>query len=72
MLSYLGSAIARHYPTELRDLVGYAVHRPNLGWFDGQDPSIALREKRPKHLASSDFLLPDSEARIKAFYSSAA
>lgn len=65
-------AIARHYPEKLQDLVGYAVHRPNLGWFDGQDPSIALQEDRPEHLPTTDFLLPDSEARIKAYYSSAA
>jgi hypothetical protein len=28
--------------------------------------------KRPEHLPTTDFLLPDSEARIKAYYSSAA
>lgn len=33
-------AVARHFPPALRDLLGYRIHRPNLGAYEGQDPSV--------------------------------
>jgi ectoine hydroxylase-related dioxygenase (phytanoyl-CoA dioxygenase family) len=32
--------IAGTFPKALRDLLGYRIHRPNLGGYEGQDPSV--------------------------------
>lgn len=32
--------IAKDFPRELRDLIGYRIHRPNLGGYEGQDPAV--------------------------------
>ncbi len=34
--------IARAFPKPLQELIGYRIHRPNLGHYEGQDPSVAL------------------------------
>lgn len=65
-------AVARAYPEALRALVGYQVHQPNLGWFEGQDPAAALDPDRPEFQASHDFIAPEIETRIRAYYSEAA
>lgn len=65
--------IARRFRPELADLVGYRWHRPNLGTYDGQCPSILLDDQIPEHLATVDALSPeherlvaDYETRVKA------
>jgi hypothetical protein len=35
--------VARRLPERLQRLLGYQVHRPNLGWVEGQDPIRWLR-----------------------------
>jgi hypothetical protein len=30
--------VARTLPERLQRLLGYQIHRPNLGWVEGQDP----------------------------------
>lgn len=35
--------VARHLPERLQRLLGYQLHRPNLGWVEGQDPIRWLR-----------------------------
>lgn len=58
--------IARHFDPELAALVGYRQHRPNLGNYEGQCPSILLgREVDPNRpLAAIDALRPDQQAMI--------
>ena len=60
-------AIARTFPRELSALVGYAQHRPNLGNYEGQCPSILLRDDVPIHIGAVDALRPDQEAMIAAY-----
>jgi ectoine hydroxylase-related dioxygenase (phytanoyl-CoA dioxygenase family) len=31
--------VARHFPKSIRDLLGYRIHRPNLGGYERQDPA---------------------------------
>lgn len=50
--------IARTFDPELAALVGYSQHRPNLGNYEGQCPSILLRTDVPEYLAATDALLP--------------
>jgi len=40
----LPTDLVRDLPTDVRELLGYKIHEPNLGWVEGQDPSIALEE----------------------------
>ena len=60
-------AVARAFPPELAALVGYAQHRPNLGNFEGQCPSILLRDRVPERLGAADALRPDQEALLGEF-----
>jgi ectoine hydroxylase-related dioxygenase (phytanoyl-CoA dioxygenase family) len=59
--------IARSFSPELAALVGYQQHRPNLGNFEGQCPSVLLRDHVPEHLHAIDELRPDQEALIKDY-----
>ena len=52
---------------ELAALLGYRWHRPNLGTYDGQCPSILLRHAVPDHLATIDALSPQHEALVADF-----
>lgn len=63
--------IARTFSPELAALVGYAQHRPNLGNFEGQCPSVLLGETVPEALAAVDALRPDQQAMIEAYVASA-
>jgi len=51
--------IARTFPPDLAALVGYRQHRPNLGNFEGQCPSVLLGDARLERLAAMDALRPD-------------
>jgi ectoine hydroxylase-related dioxygenase (phytanoyl-CoA dioxygenase family) len=53
--------VAAGFPPELRDLIGYRRHRPNLGNYDGQCPSILFDGAVPDHLGASDALTPEQE-----------
>lgn len=59
--------VAASFPEDLQRLLGYRIHRPNLGGWEGQDPIAYLRDERaPKpHV---DALTPDIEAQLKAHY----
>ena len=60
-------AIARGFPPSLAALVGYRQHRPNLGNYEGQCPSILLEGDGDRPLAAIDALRPDQEALIADF-----
>ncbi len=57
--------IARHFPPELAALVGYRQHRPNLGNYEGQCPSVLLGDM-PERLHAIDALRPDQAALVAA------
>jgi ectoine hydroxylase-related dioxygenase (phytanoyl-CoA dioxygenase family) len=59
--------IARDFPIELAQLVGYQQHRPNLGNFEGQCPSVLLGEPVSQPLGAVDALRPDQEALMSSF-----
>ena len=48
--------VARHFPPDLAALVDYQQHRPNLGNYEGQCPSVLLRDDVPEYLAATDEL----------------
>ena len=59
--------VAKGFPSELAELVGYRQHRPNLGNYEGQCPSVLLRDGLGEHLAATDALRPDQEAALADF-----
>ncbi|WP_097093714.1 phytanoyl-CoA dioxygenase family protein [Novosphingobium sp. Chol11] len=59
--------IAKTFSSELAALVGYQQHRPNLGNFEGQCPSVLLNDVVPDHLHAIDSLLPQQEGLIAAY-----
>ena len=52
---------------ELAAMLGYRWHRPNLGTYDGQCPSLLLGDEVPDALATVDALSPEHEQAVAAF-----
>ena len=59
--------IARYFDRELAELVGYVQHRPNLGNYEGQCPSILLGASVPRRLGAVDALRPDQQELVAEF-----
>jgi ectoine hydroxylase-related dioxygenase (phytanoyl-CoA dioxygenase family) len=59
--------VARHFSPALAELVGYSQHRPNLGNYEGQCPSVLLTENRPPALPAVDALRGDQQAAVREF-----
>lgn len=62
-------AVARHFSPDLAALVGYRQHRPNLGNYEGQCPSVLFGDDAGRPLAAIDALRPDQVALLDAFVS---
>jgi hypothetical protein len=62
--------VARHFPKPLRELLGYRIHRPNLGGYEGQDPSV-LFEGHSHTLAAVAAISAATAAELRHFYESA-
>ncbi len=59
--------IARTFPPDLASLAGYHMHRPNLGNYEGQCPSVLLQDDVPEYLHSVDGLREDQVELIADF-----
>lgn len=59
--------VARRFDPELAALVGYCQHRPNLGNFEGQCPSVLLGDAVPDRLGAVDALRPDQADLVAAY-----
>jgi ectoine hydroxylase-related dioxygenase (phytanoyl-CoA dioxygenase family) len=60
--------VAKNFPKELQDLLGYCVHRPNLGMYEGNEPNILLREATDARLQTRDWLTPVQDEAVKKYY----
>ena len=60
-------AVAKTFDRPLSELIGYVQHRPNLGNFEGQCPSVLFDENRRQNLAATDALRPDQVSLLSAF-----
>ncbi|ATP19893.1 MULTISPECIES: phytanoyl-CoA dioxygenase family protein [Sphingobium] len=58
--------VARTFDADLTDLLGYRIHRPNLGNYEGRCPSHLLRETERKS-GAIDMLAPEHHALIETF-----
>lgn len=59
--------VARTFSPELAALVGYAQHRPNLGNYEGQCPSVLLSPARRGPIGAVDALRPDQATMLSEF-----
>jgi len=62
--------VARRFSPELAALVGYAQHRPNLGNFEGQCPSVLVDGSRDERRGAIDALRPDQARQVEDYVSS--
>jgi ectoine hydroxylase-related dioxygenase (phytanoyl-CoA dioxygenase family) len=56
--------IARGFAPDVAALAGYAQHRPNLGNFEGQCPSVLFDGYPEEPMAAIDALRPDQQALL--------
>ena len=59
--------VARKFPRPIRDLLGYRIHRPNLGGYEGQDPAV-LFSGRSHTLPAIDSISAATAAELRDFY----
>jgi ectoine hydroxylase-related dioxygenase (phytanoyl-CoA dioxygenase family) len=59
--------VARNFDRRLAELVGYRLHRPNLGNFEGRCPSVLLEIDSPGPLAAADALRPEQRDAVDAY-----
>lgn len=59
--------VAKTFSPELAELAGYSQHRPNLGNYEGQCPSVLLREETPEYPRATDALRPDQIDAVREF-----
>jgi hypothetical protein len=58
--------VARQFDPDLSDLIGYRIHRPNLGNYEGRCPSTMLRSPDAK-VGAVDALGDEQHALIEAY-----
>lgn len=63
--------VARTFSPELAALAGYVQHRPNLGNYEGQCPSLLLTDQMPEHIGAIDALRPDQAEMLAQFANTA-
>lgn len=61
-------AVVRSFPEPLQRLIGYQMHRPNLGGWEGRDPICALEHGQFLPGPHIDALTPDIARQLKAHY----
>lgn len=59
--------VVRCFPERLQRLLGYQMHRPNLGGWEGQDPIRWLDDSGEPH-AHADALTPEIAAQLREHY----
>lgn len=59
--------IAAQFPQPIRDLLGYRIHRPNLGGYEGQDPSV-LFHTDSHALPAVDAISEATALELQAYY----
>lgn len=58
--------VARDFDPDLADLIGYRIHRPNLGNYEGRCPSMMLRDPH-SNVGAVDALGDEQHALIEAY-----
>jgi ectoine hydroxylase-related dioxygenase (phytanoyl-CoA dioxygenase family) len=64
--------VARALPERLQRLIGYQVHRPNLGWVEGRDPHEWLHGQIGALAPARDNLTPMQDEMLRQYLAAAA
>ncbi len=59
--------VARRFSKPVRDLLGYRIHRPNLGGYEGQDPAV-LFDTQSHTLAAVDAVGQEVAEELRRYY----
>jgi ectoine hydroxylase-related dioxygenase (phytanoyl-CoA dioxygenase family) len=59
--------VAKDFAPDVAALIGYQLHRPNIGNYEGQCPSVLLRGPVPDYMPAMDGLRPDQMQEVLAF-----
>ena len=59
--------VARHFPRELAELVGYKQIPPNLNNFEAQSPAVLLEDEVPEYLGAIDVFRPEQMDAINHY-----
>jgi ectoine hydroxylase-related dioxygenase (phytanoyl-CoA dioxygenase family) len=59
--------VVRYFPEPLQRLIGYQIHRPNLGAWEGRDPVECLEGEAGYH-PWVDALTPEIAGELRAYY----
>jgi ectoine hydroxylase-related dioxygenase (phytanoyl-CoA dioxygenase family) len=59
--------VVRELPRRLQRLIGYQIHRPNLGWVEGRDPIEWLDGSTKDLAAAQDNLTPAQAQMLEAY-----
>lgn len=60
--------VAKSFSTDLQRLIGYCVHKPNLGWVHGHDPMDLLTGADNSNLGAQDFLTDQQKDFMEIFH----
>lgn len=58
--------VAKNFPKQLSKLIGYEVHRPNLGWAFGQNPMCLLDYGIQSSDGAAEFLTPEQQSKLNS------
>lgn len=61
-------AIAKNFSEQLQRLIGYNVHRPNLGWVNGHDPITLITGENKNALGAEDFLTDEQKQLLTNYH----
>ena len=60
--------VARDFPEELQSLIGYNVHKPNLGWAFSKDPAALLNDDDEVDRGAEEFITRKQSWLMKGYY----
>ena len=61
--------VAKHFSSQLQHLLGYDVHRPNLGWVNGHHPTQLLSTQLNEDIGAEDFLTDEQNQMLREYLS---
>jgi len=64
--------VASKFPKAIQELIGYRIHKPNLGGYENNCPSKLFADTRPDILPAVDCLPPEIEKELKMLREQAA
>lgn len=62
--------IVKDLSPELQELCGYAIHRPNVGWYEGRDPRELLRGELEPFARTEEFIHEEHQEAMRRYYAS--